>query len=268
MATRLSSALAGVFGIVTASLSACAQTTKPVLALATTTSVANSGLLDVLVHEFHRQHGTLVRPYLVGSGRALAMLAAGQVDVVISHAPAAEARAIEQHRQWFYAKVMFNDFLIVGPAIDPADVKTARSPEEAFRRIARADTRFVSRGDESGTHEREQLLWGLAGISPERARVKVAGQGMGATLRIADQVNAYTLVDRATYTQLEGSVSLVPLFQGGPQLLNTYSVIRSDTSPEADTFVRWLTGGGGREAIENYRVRGVPVFTPWPRDRG
>jgi tungstate transport system substrate-binding protein len=245
--------------------SACSRPPQPVVVLATTTSVANSGLLDVLTAEYQRDRGVIVRAHLVGSGRALAMLADGSADAVISHAPDAEAAALKQHPGWSYSKLMFNDFVIVGPSADLAHVRGAHTAEEAFTRIARSGSRFISRGDSSGTHEREQLLWRLAGAAPSSGNLVIAGQGMGATLRIADQTTAYTLTDRATLAQNASSVGLRVLFEGGERLLNTYAVIYDSRASGPHAFAEWLISGKGRDVIAGYRVSGVAVFTPWPQ---
>jgi tungstate transport system substrate-binding protein len=239
--------------------------------MATTTSVGNSGLLDALLPAYQRQHGVAVQAHLVGSGRALAMLAAGNADVVISHAPEAEAAALRAHSGWSYQKIMFNDFVIVGPAADVAGVRGAANAPEAMRRIAASGARFISRGDGSGTHEREQRLWNEAGARPARERLVAAGAGMGSTLRVASEAGAYTLTDRATHAQHAGALRLVILFEGGPELINTYAVVVDTASPrarDAAAFAEWLASGHGRDVIGAYRVAGTaPAFNPWPLDR-
>jgi tungstate transport system substrate-binding protein len=245
----------------------CASPPQSTLTLATTTSVGNSGLLDVLAAEFRRDHGIVIRAHLVGSGRALAMLADEHAEAVISHAPDAEADALRKHPDWSYSKIMFNDFVIAGPESDPADVKDARDAEDAFARIARSHARFISRGDSSGTHEREKQLWSLAGAAPRSENLIIAGQGMGTTLRIADETNAYTLTDRGTFLQNAAAVRLRILFEGGARLINTYAVITGAHPDTARRFADWLTRGRGRDVIRGYRVRGTPLFTPWPQDQ-
>ena len=247
---------------------ACAcggATPAPPLVLATTTSVANSGLLDGLLAAYREQRGTVIRSHLVGSGLALRMLEKGDVDFVISHAPEAEAVALVAHPGWRYRKIMFNDFVLVGPPGDPAAVRGAETAAAAMRRIAGSDARFISRGDSSGTHEREQQLWTAAGARP--ARLVVAGSGMGATLRIAGETAAYTLTDRATLAQHDGALQLAIVFEGGPALLNTYAVTVDPGGRHAAgalDFFEWITGGRGREVIDGYRIRGVPAFAVWP----
>jgi tungstate transport system substrate-binding protein len=236
------------------------------IALATTTSVNNSGLLEVVLPAFRSQTGIDVQLVTPGSGIALDMLAHGDVGVVISHAPAREAELMAD-RAWRYRKIMFNDFVIVGPPDDPAHVLGAPTADAAMRRIAASGVRFISRGDSSGTHEREQELWARAGITPNPAHVVVAGSGMGATLRIAGTMRAYTLTDRATFSQQAGRGDLKIVFDGDPTLLNTYAVIvPNEASPEALTFADWLVRGDGRRQIAEYRVAGGHAFTVWPPD--
>lgn len=246
-------------------LAGCGSAPPQSLTLATTTSVANSGLLDVLASEWQRDTRIAIRAHLVGSGRALDMLAQQQADVAITHAPALEAKALTAHGTWGYSKLMFNDFVIVGPADDPAKVAESTTPDDAFGRIARSGRRFISRGDNSGTHERETLLWTAAPEKPRRENIVAAGQGMGSTLRIASETGAYTLTDRATFTQNQRRLQSRILFEGGPGLLNTYAVISPRSHSAASVFARWLTDGRGRQVIEGYRVNGVAVFTAWPR---
>lgn len=259
-----------VTSLLVLTLAGCVREQPRPLTLATTTSVANSGLLDALLPAFQREHQRTVRSHLVGSGRALRMLERGHADVVISHAPAAEASALRQHPDWRYRKVMFNDFIIVGPRDDPAHVKGAPDAGTAMQRIAASQARFFSRGDRSGTHEREERLWQLAGQRPSTDRLVVAGAGMGATLRIASETGGYTLTDRATFRQLAHNLRLVAVYEGSPLLLNTYAILivpRGQQSDDAQAFFEWLTDGPGRAVIDGYRVGGTRAFVPWPKGR-
>jgi tungstate transport system substrate-binding protein len=237
------------------------------IVLATTTSVGNSGLLDALAAASPPDIGLRIRAHLVGSGLALRMLEKGDVDVVISHAPDAEASMLKVHPAWRYRKIMFNDFVVAGPSADPAGVRGAAAADVAMRRIASSTARFLSRGDGSGTHEREDQLWRLAGQRPSPDRLVVAGAGMGTTLRIASETGAYTLSDRATLAQHAGTLRLAVLFEGGPLLLNTYAAIIDPSSPrEADAraFFDWVTDGRGRPVIESYRIGNTRAFQLWP----
>jgi tungstate transport system substrate-binding protein len=249
---------------------ACAAPAR-VLTLATTTSVGNSGLLDALLASYERESRVVVRSHLVGSGRALALLASGQADVAVTHAPSAEAAALREHPSWRYAKFMFNDFVLVGPPSDPAAVREAGSAAAAAERIARSGSRFISRGDQSGTHERELAIWKAAGAMPTGDRLVVAGAGMGATLRIAAETGSYTLTDRATFAQQQDRRSLAILFENDPALLNTYAVVLDPAGPrprDAKAFMDWLTSGAGRAVIGSYRVGGaVRAFEVWPEGR-
>ncbi len=236
------------------------------IALATTTSVDNSGLLAVLLPMFRTQTGADVRLVTPGSGIALDMLARGDVDVVISHAPAREAQLLRDSSGWDYRKIMFNDFVIVGPPDDPARVRSVSSVGQAMRRIAEPGVRFISRGDSSGTHERERDLWKVAGIVPDPGQVVIAGSGMGATLRITATAGAYTLTDRATFAPFAERGDLAIVFEGGPELLNTYAVIsRIDAPAAVRQFADWLADGDGRGAIATFEMApGKPAFTVWP----
>ena len=249
----------------------CRQPAPQSLALATTTSVGNSGLLDRLVEAYRSEAGISVRTQLVGSGFALRMLEGGHADAVISHAPTAEITMLASHPGWQYRKIMWNSFVIAGPAADPAAVSEAANAAGAMRRIAASHATFLSRGDMSGTHEREELLWTRAGARPARERLVVAGSGMGTTLRAASQAAASTLTDSATFGQLKSSLQLRVLFEGDPELLNTYAVIHDPGTSRgraAAAFSVWLSDGGGRREIERFRISGdVVAFTVWPGDR-
>lgn len=239
----------------------------PSLVLATTTSVANSGLLDKVVPAFERETGTRVQILPVGSGRALRMLELGQADVVISHAPRQEAAARAQHPDWTYRKVLYNDFLIAGPADDPAGAAGASDALDAMRRIAGSGASWVSRGDESGTHERETELWSAAGVSVGGDRLVISGQGMGGTLRVASEIDAYTLTDRGTFEQLAPRLALKALYEGDARLLNTYAVLTRGPDSAGRSFASWLAEGAGRDALERLLNSGeVRGFTLWPAD--
>jgi tungstate transport system substrate-binding protein len=239
----------------------CAIDRPPRLVLATTTSVGNAGLLEKLLPAYERDHHVRFGVHLAGSGRALEMLASGNANVVITHAPDTEAAALMQHPDWSYRKIMFNDFLIVGPPADPADVSSAASLDDALKRIAQSPVGLVSRADQSGTHERERALWAAVGVTP--VKTLPTGQGMAMTLRITAERQAYTLTDRATWLNFETSLPLVPLAQGDQRLLNTYAVIVGDQERERGSeFAQWLAEGSARDIIST-----VPGFTVWPLDQ-
>lgn len=246
--------------VTSALLSACARPQES-LDIATTTSVQNSGLLEELLPHVP---DLAVRVHAAGSGRALAMLSDGIVDLVISHAPETEARFLSDHATWRYRKIAYNRFVVVGPRNDPAHVGEANGVVDAFRRISRARAIFVSRGDESGTHERERSLWAAAGVQPDRAQLRVSGQGMAITLRQADEQQGYTLVDEATFWQLEPQIGLVSVFASDPLLLNTYGVVFPRDGGIAGRFATWLAEGDGRKRIAAFQVQGRVAFTIWP----
>jgi tungstate transport system substrate-binding protein len=253
----------------------CTRASGVELVLVTTTSVGNSGLLDVLLPVYERNTGVRFGVHLAGSGRALVMLGDGDADVAMSHAPEAEAKALAGHPRWWYRKIMYNDFVVVGPPDDPSKVRAASSLEDALRRIAVGEAPFFSRADASGTFEREQALWQLADTRPAATRLIATGQGMGTTLRVASQQEGYTLTDRATFLQLAPALALRVVSAGDPRLLNTYAVIvnpdRPETSPAAMAFGRWLSDGSGRDRIGSYKTGGMQAFHLWPlegpRDR-
>lgn len=243
-------------------LAACTPATRPAIDIATTTSVQNSGLLDHLLPHFEPAQ---VRVHAAGSGRSLEMLADGVVDLVISHAPEAEARYLAAHAGWRYRKLASNWFIIVGPRDDPARIRDAGDAVDAFRRIAAAPVPFVSRGDESGTHEREQTFWRSSGVMPAPGRLIVSGRGMALALRHADEINGYTLSDDATFRQLQPQLDLVAFTVGDARLLNTYAVIHRPGNANAAMLADWLLNGDGRRRIAEFHIEGRAAFTVWPQ---
>jgi len=243
------------------------------LILATTTSTRDAGLLDALLPEFERQTGRRVRVIAVGSGQALAMGRRGDADVVLSHAPDAERALTDSGYFTRRLRVMHNDFLVVGPPADPAGLRGMNDAIAAFRRISRARGRFVSRGDRSGTHQMELGLWRRAGVAPPSAGdwYVEAGQGMGETLQMADEKEAYTLVDRATYLVWRHRVTLVPVVEGDSVLYNVYHVlvVNPRNAPRvndagADAFADFLVAPATQRRIGAFgRSRfGQSLFVP------
>ncbi|PYO41904.1 MAG: tungsten ABC transporter substrate-binding protein [Gemmatimonadetes bacterium] len=195
--------------------------------LATTTSTRDAGLLDSLLPVFERRTGYRVKVIAVGSGQALAMGRRGDADVVLSHAPEAERLLVDSGYFVRRRLVMHNEFLVVGPASDGAGLRGLSDAVAAFRRIADRAVPFVSRGDQSGTHQRELALWKRAGLpgAPRGDWYVESGQGMGATLQLADEKRAYTLTDRATYLAWRDKLQLVPMVEGDSLLYNVYHVL-------------------------------------------
>jgi tungstate transport system substrate-binding protein len=195
--------------------------------LATTTSTRDAGLLDTLVPVFERQTGYRVKVIAVGSGQALEMGRRGDADVVLSHAPQSEHALADSGYFISRRLVMHNDFLIVGPRSDPAGLRGTTDPVAALQRIADQKQSFISRGDQSGTHKFEQKLWKIAKIEPPSAGswYLEAGQGMAATLQMADEKHAYTITDRGTYLAWRDKLQLVPIVQGDTLFYNVYHVL-------------------------------------------
>lgn len=245
-------------------VSACQTPAHPVLEIATTTSVQNSGLLAVLLPAFERAAGVAVRAHATGSGRALQMLSNGTIDAVISHSPIAEQRLMAEHPDWSYRKLAYNWFVVAGPPADPALVRSATDIADAFRRIVESDAMFVSRGDESGTHERENVFWDTAGRRPITNNLLISGRGMAQALRHADEARAYTLTDAPTFRQLAGGLDLQILFAHDDRLLNTYALIHRAGSAKAAAFAAWLFSDAGRTMLGAFVVGGHRGFEPWP----
>jgi tungstate transport system substrate-binding protein len=241
------------------------------ITLATTTSTQDTGLLDSLLPMFERETGIGVKAIAVGTGAALEMARRGDADAVLGHAPDAERAYVRSGDLVDGRRIMYNDFIILGPAEDPAGVQGESSPVAAMRAIARGGS-FVSRGDGSGTEKKELALWKAAGVSPAKLqRREESGQGMGATLLIAEERQTYTLSDRATYLAFKDRLTLVPLVQGDPSLRNVYSAYTVNPArhptirrAEALRFIRFLTEPSVQEWIGRFgKARwGEPLFHP------
>lgn len=238
------------------------------LILATTTSTQDSGLLDELLPVFTADTGWQVKTVAVGSGQAIELGRRGEADVLLVHSPAAEEEFVAEGTAGQRRLVMHNDFVLVGPESDPAGVRGAGAAE-AMARIAGSGAVFVSRGDDSGTNAREDQLWAASGITPGGPWYQETGQGMGATLRVADENGGYTLSDRATRLSQPGS--LVVLGEGDPGLLNVYHVIEMTTragdrvQPDgAAAFADWILGAPAQAMIGEFgRAEfGQPLFVP------
>lgn len=239
------------------------------LRLATTTSTADTGLLDHLFARFTEETGLAVDVIAVGTGVALKHGENGDVDLVLVHAPAAEEAFVAAGYGLRRVPVMWNDFVLLGPAGDPADVGEAGAVAEAFRRVAAAQAPFVSRGDKSGTHIKEQEIWKAAGVAPSGTWYIEAGQGMGACLTLANDRLAYLLSDRGTYLSREDQLDLRILVEGDSLLVNPYSLIPLPPAryPDLDhagaaRLVEWMTSERGQALIGGYQVRGRTLFHP------
>lgn len=261
---------AGILSAAVLALSACSG--RGELILATTTSTQDSGLLDVLVPMFEEQYGYHVKTIAAGSGQALRMGQEGEADVLLSHSPEAEEEFMAGGHGAERRPVMHNDFVILGPPGDPAGVRAASSAREAMALIAASGSRFVSRGDQSGTHVKELSLWRAAGVDPAgRPWYVETGQGMGATLNVANDMRAYTLSDRGTYLAQKNNLDLAILSQGDASLQNVYHVIvvnpqkhPSVNAQAARDFAAFITSPPVQAVIASFGVDryGEPLFVP------
>jgi tungstate transport system substrate-binding protein len=241
------------------------------LTLVSTTTTQDSGLLDVLVPAFEKQSGITVKVIAVGSGQALELGRRGDADVLLTHSPEAEKKFMDEGWGDQRRAVMHNDFVIVGPADDKAAVKSATSATEALQKISQAQTSFISRSDESGTHVKEKSLWKAAEIAPSGDWYIQAGTGMAPCLRMAHEKQAYILCDRATFLALKEEIQLVVLHEGDERLLNRYSVITLNPQKHpqvhqgaANQLATFLLSPGGQALIRDFGKEryGQSLFTP------
>jgi tungstate transport system substrate-binding protein len=240
--------------------------------LATTTSTQDSGLLDVLIPLFEKKTGYMVKTIAVGSGQAMAMGERGEADVLLVHSPDAEKKFMAQGYGLHRMLVMHNDFIIVGPATDPAKIKGLKSAAETFKKIAESQTLFISRGDNSGTHAKEKALWKAAGVNTAGQKwYQETGLGMGQTLGVAAEKKGCTLADRGTYLAMKKSLDLIILLDGDPLLLNVYHVIEVNpakwpkvNAAGAKAFADFLVSAEAQKVITTFGVDkfGSPLFFP------
>lgn len=258
-------------GLLLAAATAGAQ--EKVLLMATTTSTEDTGLLNVIGPEFKKATGIDLRWTATGTGKALKLGEDCNVDVLMVHAPGAEKKFVEAGFGLNRREIMYNDFIIIGPAADPAGIK-GKSVKEALQAIRAKQALFVSRGDKSGTHMMELDLWkNLGGEVPEKeAWYAQAGQGMMVTITIAAEKNGYTLTDRGTYIKYESSMKGNPplkiLVEGDQVLFNQYSVIAVNPATcgkaqleLATKFSDWIAGPAGQKLIREFKLEGKPLFT-------
>lgn len=233
--------------------------TGKTLKMATTTSTQDSGLLEVLVPQFQTDTGYTLNVIAVGSGQAMEMGAKGDVDVLLVHSRAAEDKFIADGFGVNRKDVMHNDFILIGPANDPAKIKGMTDSVAAFKKIAESKSTFISRGDKSGTNTKELDIWKKAAITPAGDWYKNVGQGMGETFRITDEMKGYTLIDRATYLALKDKYKLEIIVEGDKPLLNPYGVIsvNKDKFPNVDLeganlFGEWITSAKIQKLIADF----------------
>ncbi|MBS3952122.1 MAG: substrate-binding domain-containing protein [Methylomicrobium sp.] len=242
---------------------------ETVLRMSTTTSTENSGLLKVLNPAFEKRYGTRIEVLAVGTGKALKLAENGDVDVLLVHAPDAEAAFVAAGYGVNRKRVMFNDFVLVGPDNDNAGVKSAQTVDEALQKISKAKALFISRGDDSGTHQKELALWQKTGLKPQGEWYISAGQGMGAVLTMADEKQAYALSDRGTYLAMQAKLQLTVLYEGDEALMNPYHVMAvnpqrfpSINYESAMRYIEFLTGEEGQALIAGYKKQGQALFHP------
>lgn len=238
------------------------------LLLASTTSTQDSGLFDVLIPAFEAKYPQyLVKVTAVGSGEAIALGQNKDADVLLVHSPSAEKTFMDEGYGVERKDVMYNDFVIVGPADDPEGIRGMSTAAEAFAKIARGSTSFFSRADKSGTHSKELAIWKAAGIEPSGGWYLELGQGMGETLKVTNEKLGYTLSDRATYLSAKESLDLDILVEGDPILYNQYGVIvvaGAKNEQGARDFLEWVTSPEGQEVIGGFGVEkfGQALFIP------
>ena len=240
-----------------------------ILRMATTTSTQNSGLLQAILPEFEKQSGYKVHIIAVGTGMALKMGHSGDVDLLMVHAPEAEKQFIDSGYGLKRYALMYNDFVLVGPGNDPAEILGTKTVAQAMTQIVKNKALFISRGDDSGTHKKEQKLWHRTIDANKNSWYREAGQGMGKVLQMADELNAYTLVDRGTWLSYEGKLRLQIVFSGDPALFNPYSLIAINphkftelNHKGAMALIQWLISPTGQKLIGAYQVRNVSLFKP------
>lgn len=250
-----------------------AQASDREIRLAVTTSFQNSGLSDILLPEFTSDTGIEVELLVVGTGQALKLGEFGDVDAVLVHSRQDEEAFVANRFATHRREIMYNDFVVVGPDDDPAGIKVATSVSEAFAQILKTESTFISRGDDSGTHKRERVIWkGIIGQTNDQmgpAWYKSIGAGMGAALNFTSAVNGYCLTDRSSWLNFQNKGELKILFQGDPGLRNQYAFlpINPERHPHVDGILvkeleEWLAGDRGQGLIAGYKIGGETVFTP------
>ena len=239
------------------------------LRMSTTTSTEQSGLLTALLPPFEKANNVKVDVIAVGTGKSLKLGENGDVDVVFVHARALEDKFVAEGFGVDRRDVMYNDYIIVGPKEDPAGLKGSKSAVEAFTKLAAGKADFISRGDESGTNQKEKEIWKAAGIKPQGKWYSEAGQGMGPVLQMAFDKKGYTLADRGTYLAYEGKTDLVILFEGDKALFNPYGIIAVNPKKHpgvkydlATKFMDYVTGPEGQKIIGDFKINGKQLFFP------
>ncbi len=255
-------------------LLAHAAQAQQVIRLSTTTSTENSGLLTYLLPVFEARTSSKVHVISVGTGKALELSKNGDVDVTLVHARAAEDKFVAEGWGIDRRDVMYNDFIVVGPAGDPAGIKGGKDVLAAFRKLAAGPARFISRGDNSGTDIMEKAYWKLAGSQPAGAQYVSAGLGMGEVLNMAAEMGGYTLTDRATYGAYQAKTGLALMVEGDQRMFNPYGIIATNPARHAGVnyqgarlLIEWITSPEGQARIAQFRPGGQQLFFPSAKAR-
>lgn len=255
--------------VLSLALATVAYAGEPRILVQSTTSTQNSGLYSYLIPKFEDETGMQVAVVAVGTGQAIKNAMNGDADVLLVHAMQSELKFVEQGFGVQRYDVMYNDFVLIGPKEDPAKVAQLKTVDEALNALTNTQQRFISRGDDSGTHKKELRLWNAANLKPAGVWYVETGSGMGATIRMAVEMNGYTLTDRATWIAFNAKEDHRILLSGQTELFNQYGVIAVNPGKHphvnragADAFITWLLSPHGQQLIAEFKVQGQQLFFP------
>ncbi|MBP2298209.1 substrate-binding domain-containing protein [Azospirillum picis] len=271
-------AAAAVIGLVQGAVPSASLAADRFITVASTTSTEDSGLFGSILPKFTAKTGIEVRVVAKGTGQAIDLAKRGDADVLFVHHKPSEEKFVAEGFSTVRKPVMYNDFVIVGPAVDPAGIKGSKDVAASLGKIAGAKAPFVSRGDDSGTHKAELALWKTASLDPAKADggwYKSIGQGMGPTLNTAAAMNGYTLTDRGTWLNFKNRGPLTILVEGDKRLFNQYGVMLVNPAKfshvkatDGQAFVDWLVSAEGQQAIADYKINGEQLFFPNANEPG
>lgn len=264
----------GIVALAGALLMMSAASAQQVIKMSTTTSTENSGLLAYLLPAFEAKTNTRVQVISVGTGKALELAKNGDVDVTLVHARPSEDKFVADGHGVNRRDVMYNDFIIVGPASDPAGIKGTKDVLKAMKKITDSKAKFISRGDNSGTDQMEKNYWKDIGVKPAGSAYVSAGLGMGEVLNMASELQAYTLTDRATYGAYKAKTGLVIEVEGDPKMFNPYGIIAVNPAKYKDInykgamqLIDWITSEEGQKKIADFKLEGQQLFFPSAKSR-
>jgi tungstate transport system substrate-binding protein len=242
---------------------------QQIIKLSTTTSTENSGLLSYLLPDFEAKTNSKVHVIAVGTGKALELAKNGDVDVTLVHARPSEDKFVADGHGVNRRDVMYNDFIVVGPTLDPAHIMGGKDVLEGLKKIAGSKAKFISRGDNSGTDQMEKAYWQQIGTKPDAGAYISAGLGMGEVLNMAAELQAYTLTDRATYSAYRAKTGLAIAIEGDPRMFNPYGIIAVNPAKYKDVnykgamqLITWITSAEGQKKIAGFKVGGQQLFFP------